>query len=300
MELRFSYYFCLINEGSGAGSVPRTTGSGSGRPKNIRILRIRISNSYFPFLMNFIMNRTRGSGIARATCWCTPGCAAGGRAAPCSSPPPPSCGRTTTASSSASSPTLPPPSTGSYSSTSPVPICIHHLPYSVQPFIFLSNFANLSGTYEYIYSSPALFCTVIQYPLQCCGSEFFHPGSASKNLSILTQNIVSKLSENDPGCSSRIRIFTYPGSRGQQGTGSWILIRNTGPPYSAKPLIFRSNFVNGLTDNNFKFLNLIWIFRFSHNCPVFILKRSFEFKNSSCLMEWFGNIRNPDSNSTNP
>jgi hypothetical protein len=30
----FSYYFCLIIEGSGAG--PRTYGSGSGRPKNIR------------------------------------------------------------------------------------------------------------------------------------------------------------------------------------------------------------------------------------------------------------------------
>jgi hypothetical protein len=32
------------------------------------------------------------------------------------------------------------------------------------------------------------------------------PGSLSKNLSILTQKIVSKLSGYDPGCSSRIRI----------------------------------------------------------------------------------------------
>ncbi len=37
-ELRFSYYFCLIIVGSGAGSVPRTTSSGSRRPKNIRLL----------------------------------------------------------------------------------------------------------------------------------------------------------------------------------------------------------------------------------------------------------------------
>ncbi len=35
----FSYYFCLIIEGSG--SVHLTYGSGTGRPKNIQILRIR-------------------------------------------------------------------------------------------------------------------------------------------------------------------------------------------------------------------------------------------------------------------
>jgi hypothetical protein len=45
------------------------------------------------------------------------------------------------------------------------------------------------------------------------GSEFFHSGSASKNLGILTQKIVSKFSNPDPG------------SRGQKGTGSRI--RNT-------------------------------------------------------------------------
>jgi hypothetical protein len=43
----FSYYFCLLIEGSGSGSiryrVPLTNGSGSGsRPKNLRIRRIRI------------------------------------------------------------------------------------------------------------------------------------------------------------------------------------------------------------------------------------------------------------------
>ncbi len=45
---RFSYYFCLMIEGgSGYGSVSLTNGSGcgSGRPKNIWILRIRIRNT---------------------------------------------------------------------------------------------------------------------------------------------------------------------------------------------------------------------------------------------------------------
>jgi hypothetical protein len=44
----FSYYFCLVIEG--AGSVPRTNGSGSGRPKNIRI-RLRIRNTGFHMLV---------------------------------------------------------------------------------------------------------------------------------------------------------------------------------------------------------------------------------------------------------
>ena len=41
----FSYFFCLMIEGSGSGSVSLTNGSGSGRPKNIWILRIRIRNT---------------------------------------------------------------------------------------------------------------------------------------------------------------------------------------------------------------------------------------------------------------
>jgi hypothetical protein len=59
--------------------------------------------------------------------------------------------------------------------------------------------------------------------------NFFHPGSESRNLSIVAQKIVSKLRKYDPGCSSRIRIliFTHPGSRGQKGTRSRIRIRNT-------------------------------------------------------------------------
>jgi hypothetical protein len=39
----FSYYFCLMIEGSG--SVPLTGGSGSRRPKNIWIRRIQIRNN---------------------------------------------------------------------------------------------------------------------------------------------------------------------------------------------------------------------------------------------------------------
>jgi hypothetical protein len=45
------HYFSPLNtiyekkEGSGSGSVPLTNGSGSGRPKNMRILRNRISNT---------------------------------------------------------------------------------------------------------------------------------------------------------------------------------------------------------------------------------------------------------------
>ncbi len=77
------------------------------------------------------------------------------------------------------------------------------------------------------------------------GSDFFpsririfpipDPGSASKNLSTLTQKIVSKLSEiwsglfiPDPDPGSGSWFFNHPGSRGQKGTGSRIRIRNTG------------------------------------------------------------------------
>ncbi len=45
----FSYYFCMLIEGSGAGSgsIPLTSGSGSGRPKNLWIRWIRIRNTAF-------------------------------------------------------------------------------------------------------------------------------------------------------------------------------------------------------------------------------------------------------------
>ncbi len=64
--------------------------------------------------------------------------------------------------------------------------------------------------------------------------NWLHPGSSSKNLSILTLKKFKKwfLSSKkyDPGCSSRIRMltFSHPGSRGQKGTQSRIRIRNTG------------------------------------------------------------------------
>ncbi len=43
----FSYYFCMVAEGSGSGAIPLTNGTGSGRPKNmwIRWIRIRIRNT---------------------------------------------------------------------------------------------------------------------------------------------------------------------------------------------------------------------------------------------------------------
>jgi hypothetical protein len=55
-------------------------------------------------------------------------------------------------------------------------------------------------------------------------------GSASKNLSILTQK---KIVSVHPGSGSRFRILILlpipdPGTRGQKGTGSRIRILNTG------------------------------------------------------------------------
>ncbi len=45
MNQGFSYYFCMMIEGSGSGSIPLTSGSGSGRPKNMWIRWIRIRNT---------------------------------------------------------------------------------------------------------------------------------------------------------------------------------------------------------------------------------------------------------------
>jgi hypothetical protein len=39
----FSYYICMVIEGSGAGSIPLTSGSGSWRPKNMWIRWIYFS-----------------------------------------------------------------------------------------------------------------------------------------------------------------------------------------------------------------------------------------------------------------
>jgi hypothetical protein len=46
----FSCYFCVMIEGSGSGSIPLTSGFGSGRPKNMWI-RIR-NTDYFPYVGN--------------------------------------------------------------------------------------------------------------------------------------------------------------------------------------------------------------------------------------------------------
>ncbi len=61
--------------------------------------------------------------------------------------------------------------------------------------------------------------------------EFFDPRSASKNISILTQKFVSKLSEISsglftPDLDPYFLPIPDPGSRGQKGT--WSRIRNTG------------------------------------------------------------------------
>ncbi len=52
----FSYYFCLMIEGSVSGSLPRTTGSESRRPKNVRI-RIRNTERHD---INTAMPKARG------------------------------------------------------------------------------------------------------------------------------------------------------------------------------------------------------------------------------------------------
>ncbi len=52
MEIKsFSYYFCLLIEGSG--SVPLTNGSGSGRPKNLPI-RSTVFNTNWNPNINFL------------------------------------------------------------------------------------------------------------------------------------------------------------------------------------------------------------------------------------------------------
>ncbi len=52
---------------------------------------------------------------------------------------------------------------------------------------------------------------------------FFHPGSASKNLSILTPKILSSR-KYDPGCSSRIRILSFQATGGGKITFTTIVV----------------------------------------------------------------------------
>jgi hypothetical protein len=49
----FPYYFCMMIEGSGSGSIPLTNGSGSGRPKNMCIRWIRIRNTAYRFFKSW-------------------------------------------------------------------------------------------------------------------------------------------------------------------------------------------------------------------------------------------------------
>ncbi len=77
--------------------------------------------------------------------------------------------------------------------------------------------------------------------------NFFHPGSASKNLSILTPKIVSKLSEiqYDPGSSSRIRIPDL-GSRIQGSKRHRVRIRNSAGTVTPGPTYLTPNVVDRL------------------------------------------------------
>jgi hypothetical protein len=61
----FSYYFCLVIEGSGSGSIPLTTRSGSGsrRPRN---MWIRIHNTGFFYILLLIDSFWPGSGLGSA------------------------------------------------------------------------------------------------------------------------------------------------------------------------------------------------------------------------------------------
>ncbi len=74
--------------------------------------------------------------------------------------------------------------------------------------------------------------------------NFFHPGSTKKNLSILTQKIVFKLTEIWCGLFIPDGDFLpNPGSRGQKGTGSRIWIRNPAASYrETSPTLLFINF----------------------------------------------------------
>ncbi len=122
------------------------------------------------------------------------------------------------------------------------------------------GYGDEDNTWEPKVSPPSQFCSVctrylkVLYPINITSTSvadpgclsrirlfsiadptFFHPGSTSKNLIILTQKKWFLSSRKyDPGCSSRISDpdpdflpIPNPGSRGQKGTGSRIRVRNT-------------------------------------------------------------------------
>jgi hypothetical protein len=70
----FSYYFCMMIEGSGSGSIPLTSGSGSGRPKNtwIRIRRSALrykTVSAFRIRIETMRIHNTGIEIRQAVVW---------------------------------------------------------------------------------------------------------------------------------------------------------------------------------------------------------------------------------------
>jgi hypothetical protein len=66
MNQGFSYYFCMMIEESGSGSIPLTSGSASGtwRPKNIWI-RIRIRNTALQSIRSHKGNQSRIIRVAK-------------------------------------------------------------------------------------------------------------------------------------------------------------------------------------------------------------------------------------------
>ncbi len=76
------------------------------------------------------------------------------------------------------------------------------------------------------------------FPSYIPDPNIFHPGSATKNLSILTQNIVSKLSKIWSGLfvpDPDILPTPDPGYRGQKGTGSRTRSRIPNPGVKKAP-----------------------------------------------------------------
>ncbi len=68
----FFYYFCMMIEGSGSGSIPLTNGSGSGRPKNKWIRWIRIRNT--DRKIAGLMEKNRVEDEVKCVCSCLVSC----------------------------------------------------------------------------------------------------------------------------------------------------------------------------------------------------------------------------------
>ncbi len=64
----FSYYFCLMIEGSGSGSIPHTNGSGSGRPKTSGSGSATLRTSVLFFLLQVIAYCKVKKQVSRGRC----------------------------------------------------------------------------------------------------------------------------------------------------------------------------------------------------------------------------------------